>query len=983
MQPKFSLLFIFLLLFINCTKNEQKVTASKDVPLISYVNPTIGTDGTGHTFPGATLPFGMMQLSPDTRVDGSWEGCSGYHYSDSYIYGFSHTHLSGTGVSDYGDVLLMPSNVIEFNNGFDGKKGYRKPFSHKNETASTGYYSVVLDSINVRAELTVSYRSGVHKYQFPDAENQYLILDLEHRDMLLDHKIQQIDNVTISGYRHSKAWAEDQRLFYYITFSHPIENITYQIENAQSEKNYKFESSKAALKFSNPNNDPILVKIGISAVDETGAKNNLLTEIGDKSFETVKTEAETIWEEQLEKIVIETPNTDYKTIFYTAMYHAKIAPNIYQDVDGRYRGMDLKIHQTKDFDYYTVFSLWDTYRATHPLYTIIEQERTKDFIQTFLAKYDEGGIMPIWDLAGNYTGCMIGYHAVPVISDAYLKGIDGFNANKALEAMNHSAMQDHLGLESYKTFGFIPLEEESESVSKTLEYAYDDWTIAMMAKEMGRNDIYESFLKRAQNYKNVFDPETQFMRARFRNTWFSPFDPYEVNSNYTEANAWQYSLYTPQDFSGLMKLMGGKEKLEKHLDELFTAEAETSGRHQVDITGLIGQYAHGNEPSHHMAYIYNFVNKPHKTQERVRQILTEQYQNNPDGISGNEDCGQMSAWYIFSSLGFYPVTPGSNQYIIGAPLFKKATINLENGKNFTVIAENNDSENLYIASAKLNGKSYSKSYINHADIMNGGTLIFTMTNQPTNWGSTDEDIPVSEISEHLIIPSPFIKSGEVAFKDTTDVVLGCAEKDATIYFSRDTKQFEIYQSPIVISEDTQLTIYSETNGLKSAEVSTKFYKMDPDLSVVLGTAYANQYNGGGPNALIDGLRGTKDFRTGAWQGYQDTDLVATLNRGSKKSLSQVSINFLVDQRSWIFYPTEVSLYISENGKDFKLKETKIINAEEPISQTEIKDITFKLNGQPVQYLKIIAKNYGDLPDWHLGAPFNGKAWLFADEIVLK
>lgn len=983
MQAKFILLFILSLFFINCSQNNQIAPATKDALLISYVNPMIGTDGTGHTFPGATLPFGMMQLSPDTRVDGSWEGCSGYHYSDDYIYGFSHTHLSGTGVSDYGDVLLMPSNVIEFNNGFDGKKGYRKPFSHENETASTGYYSVVLDSINVNVELTVSYRSGIHKYQFPDAENQFLILDLEHRDMLLDHKIQQIDDVSVSGYRFSKAWAEDQRLFYYITFSHPIENITYQIENAQSQKNYKFESSKAAIKFNNPNNEPVLMKIGISAVDETGAKNNLLSEIGNKTFEQVKTEAEAIWEQQLEKIIIETPNNDYKTVFYTAMYHAMIAPNIYQDVDGRYRGMDLEIHQTNDFDYYTVFSLWDTYRAAHPLYTIIEQERTKDFIQTFLAKYDEGGIMPIWDLAGNYTGCMIGYHAVPVIADAYLKGIDGFDPDKALEAMQHSAMQDHLGLESYKKFGFIPLEEESESVSKTLEYAYDDWTIAMMAKDMGRNDIYESFLKRAQNYKNVFDPETQFMRARFRNTWFSPFDPYEVNSNYTEANAWQYSLYTPQDFFGLTKLMGGKEQLEKHLDELFTAEAETSGRHQVDITGLIGQYAHGNEPSHHMAYIYNFVNKPHKTQERVRHILTEQYQNHPDGISGNEDCGQMSAWYIFSSLGFYPVTPGSNQYIIGAPLFDKATIHLENRKTFTILAENNSPENRYIASVKLNGKSHPKSYINHDDIVNGGTLIFTMTNQPTNWGTSDEAIPVSEILEHLIIPSPFIKSGDVAFKYNTEVVLECAEKDATIFFRINDKDFEPYHAPINISEDTQLTVYSEKNGVKSAEVGTKFYKMDPDLSIELGTAYANQYNGGGPNALIDGLRGTKDFRTGAWQGYQDTDLIATLNRGGKKPLNSVSINFLVDQRSWIFYPTEVSLYISENGKDFTLKDTKTFNAEVPISQTEIANIKFNLDSQPVQYLKIVAKNFGNLPNWHLGAPFNGKAWLFADEIVLK
>ncbi|MDT8346891.1 MAG: GH92 family glycosyl hydrolase, partial [Flavobacteriaceae bacterium] len=878
-------LFILLFSFFGCKQANDTSPAVKDAPLISYVNPMIGTDGTGHTFPGATLPFGMMQLSPDTRVDGSWEGCSGYHYSDSYVYGFSHTHLSGTGVSDYGDVLLMPSNEIIFNNGFNGKKGYRKPFSHEKETASAGYYSVILDSINVKAELTVSYRSGMHKYQFPNAENQFLILDLEHRDMLLDHKIQQIDDVSISGYRFSKAWAEDQRLFFYMTFSHPIEHITYQIENAQSSKNYKFESSKAAIKFNNPNNEPVLVKIGISPVDENGAKNNLTTEIGDKSFETVKTEAEEIWEQQLEKIIIETPNHDYKTVFYTAMYHAMIAPNSYQDVDGRYRGMDLEIHQTNEFDYYTVFSLWDTYRAAHPLYTIIEQERTADFIQTFLAKYDEGGIMPIWDLAGNYTGCMIGYHAVPVIADAYLKGIGGFDAEKALKAMKHSAMQDHLGLESYKKLGYIPMEIESESVSKILEYAYDDWTIAQMAKQLGKEEDYKQYIQRAQYYKNIFDPETQFMRARFRNTWFSPFDPYEVNSNYTEANAWQYSLYTPQDFSGLMKLMGGKEQLEKHLDELFTAEAETSGRHQVDITGLIGQYAHGNEPSHHMAYIYNFVNKPHKTQERVRQILTEQYQNHPDGISGNEDCGQMSAWYIFSSLGFYPVTPASNQYIIGAPLFDKATIKLENGKTFTIVAENNSPENLYVSSVKLNGKTHNKSFINHESIVNGGTLVFSMTDKPSTWGTNDNDIPVTKIDEHLIIPSPFIVQGDVAFRESTEVVLACAEKDAAIYFRVNEKEFELYKNPISITEDSNLIVYSEKNGTKSAEISTQFYKMDPDLSIVLGTDYANQYNGGGTNALIDGLRGTKDFRTGAWQGYQDTDLIATLNRGSKKPLN--------------------------------------------------------------------------------------------------
>ncbi|MDP5092925.1 MAG: glycoside hydrolase family 92 protein, partial [Polaribacter sp.] len=447
----------------------------------------------------------------------------------------------------------------------------------------------------------------------------------------------------------------------------------------------------------------------------------------------------------------EDENENNKINFYTSLYHTMIAPNLYQDVDGRYRGMDLEIHQTTDFEYYTVFSLWDTYRAAHPLFTIIEQKRTNDFINTFLAKYDEGGIMPIWDLAANYTGCMIGYHAVPVIADAFLKGIKNYDAEKAFEAMKHSAMQDKLGLESYKKFGFIPVEKESESVSKTLEYAYDDWTIAQMAKALGKENEYKMFLERAQNYKNVFDPQTQFMRGRFKNTWFSPFDPYEVNFNYTEANAWQYSFYVPQDISGFMNLLGGKQPLENQLDKLFTAKNETSGRDQADITGLIGQYAHGNEPSHHMAYLYNFVNKPSKTQEKVRQILAEMYQNSPDGISGNEDCGQMSAWYIFSSLGFYPVTPGSNQYIIGSPLFDKATINLENGKSFTIQAKNNSVENKYIKSIKLNGENYEFSYLNHQDIINGGTLVFEMTNKPTNWGTKDAFIPSTEIKEHQIV----------------------------------------------------------------------------------------------------------------------------------------------------------------------------------------------------------------------------------------
>ena len=682
MKLKLTFVLIFIILCFSCSKNIKVESAKKDQPLINYVNTFIGTGGHGHTYPGASAPFGMMQLSPDTRLEG-WDGCSGYHYTDEYIYGFSHTHLSGTGISDYGDILLMPTNEVNFNNGADGKKGYRAHFSHDNEFAEPGYYKVHLDSTNIDVELTVSKRSGIQKYQFPSAENQYVILDLEHRDKVLDAKIEKISDTEIIGYRHSEAWAKDQRLFYVIKTSHPFSDVL-----QSPEKTGMPGGRRSALKFNNPNNEPIYIKVGISSVDIEGARKNLEAEVLHKDFGTVKKETQALWESQLEKIVIEGDHLDNKTNFYSALYHTMLAPNLYQDVDGRYRGMDLEIHETKDFDYYSVFSLWDTFRAAHPLYTIIEQERTNDFINTFLAKYDEGGIMPIWDLAGNYTHCMIGYHSVPVIADAYLKGIRGYDTEKAFEAMKFSATRNKLGLESYKRQGYIPVEEESESVSKTLEYAYDDWTIAQMAKALGKMEDYKTYIKRAQSYKNVFDPESKFMRGRLRNTWFQPFDPYEVNFNYTEANSWQYSFYVPQDINGFINLLGGKSGLETQLDALFSAKNELHGGNQVDITGLIGQYAHGNEPSHHMAYLYNYINKPHKTQEKVYQILTELYANAPDGISGNEDCGQMSAWYVLSSMGFYSVTPGSNQYVIGTPLFDKVSIHLENDNTFTIIANN-------------------------------------------------------------------------------------------------------------------------------------------------------------------------------------------------------------------------------------------------------------------------------------------------------
>ncbi len=982
MRFKSLILSSFIIIILSCTKTSNTNSAKKDEPLIKYVNTFIGTGGHGHTFPGATMPFGMMQLSPDTRLDG-WDGCSGYHYSDEYIYGFSHTHLSGTGISDYGDILLMPTNAINFNNGADGKPGYRTHFSHDNEIAEPGYYKVHLDSTNINVELTVSLRSGIHKYQYPTNDTQFIVLDLNHRDKVLDCKINKLNNYEINGFRHSSAWAKDQRLFYHLRFSHPFKSILYDDGNGQIiSDNKEFASRKAILVFDNPQNDPIEVKVGISAVDENGAKENLEAEIGKKDFETIKKEAQQYWEGRLEKIVIESNNVDKKTNFYTSIYHTMIAPNRYQDVDGRYRGMDLEIHHA-DFDYYSVFSLWDTYRAAHPLYTIIEEERTNHFINTFLAKYDEGGIIPMWDLAGNYTDCMIGYHAVPVIADAYLKGIKNYNVDKAFEAMKHSATQNKFGLEAYKKYGFIPVDEESESVSKTLEYAYDDWTIAMMAKDMNKTEDYTTYIQRAQYYKNVFDPESKFMRGRFRNTWFSPFNPYEVNFNYTEANAWQYSFYVPQDVSGFIELLGGKDELEHQLDKLFSANSETSGRHQADITGLIGQYAHGNEPSHHMAYLYNFVNKPHKTQEKVYQILTELYKNDPDGISGNEDCGQMSAWYVFSSMGFYPVTPGSNQYIIGAPLFDKTTINLENGKQFNIIANNLSDSNIYIESVKLNGKNHDVTYLLHDDIVSGGTLEFHMTDKPSGWGTKEGQEPKTEISEHIILASPYIEKGDITFRDSTSVKLNTSESSAQIYYAINDSDFKLYGKPFKIYENSTVKLYSEKGNLKSPVLSTPFYKIDPNLSIKLENEYANQYSAGGNDALIDGIRSTKNYRTGSWQGYWNTDLIATVDLGEERLVEEISINFLRDQGAWIFYPKEVKCFVSSDKKTFLELPSQVINASEENSNIEIKSTTFKIPKEKYQYVKIIAKKLGNLPTWHIGYPMNGKSWIFADEISIK
>ncbi|MCD4736404.1 MAG: GH92 family glycosyl hydrolase, partial [Bacteroidales bacterium] len=699
--------FIFLSILLSCdSDSSQKNSGSNKVTgnVSEYVNPFIGTDGHGHTYPGASMPFGMVQLSPDTRLAG-WDGCSGYHYSDSIVYGFSHTHLSGTGVGDYCDILLMPTvGKVNLNNGSEYRKaGYASLFSHKNETASPGYYSTFLDDYGIRVELTVTPRTGFHKYIFPENDNSNIIIDLFHRDKVIEAEMKILDETKVEGYRTSTSWAREQHVFFAAVFSKPFEKSGVATDDQViSGREARGENIKGYFSFKTKEEEDVYVKVGISSVSCEGAWKNLQSENPEWDFAEIKLNAENQWDEELSRIEIEGSSDAQKTVFYSALYHAYLVPNLFMDVDGQYRGQDQKIHQAENFDYYTVFSLWDTFRAEHPLFTLIQQDRTNDFINTMLVQSEQGGRLPVWELAANETECMIGYHAVPVITDAYIKGIRGYDAEKAFKTMKHDAELDHFGLKYYKERGYIPAHEESESVSRTLEYAYDDWCIATMAEALGKENEKEIFTERAQFYKNIFDPNSGFMRAKMNGRWFEPFDPREVNFNYTEANSWQYSFFVPHDINTLVDLMGGKENFESKLDQLFTETTETTGRNQSDITGLIGQYAHGNEPSHHMAYLYNYIGKPHKTQDYVRQIIDELYTEKPDGLCGNEDCGQMSAWYVLSAMGFYPVTPGTDTYAIGTPAFDETVIQLENGNSFKIIAEDVRSENRYIQSARLN-----------------------------------------------------------------------------------------------------------------------------------------------------------------------------------------------------------------------------------------------------------------------------------------
>lgn len=734
--------------------------AEKELPkeYTDSVNVFIGTGGHGHTFPGATLPHGMVQLSPDTRLFG-WDACSGYYYDDTSIMGFSHTHLSGTGIGDYGDILFMPvvgEKPLIAGTAENPDEGYRSRFSHEQESARPGYYQVLLQDDSINVELTATLRAGLQRYTYPKASDARLIVDMEPTIHGHQHPVTQIrvvNDSTIAGMKYTVGWAKRHYVYFYAVFSSPFDYKLYSGTEYQSDStSVTVNTAKAVIRFKNlPVDGRVLAKVGISSVDEEGARLNVEAEIPNWNFEGVMKEANTAWNEALGKIDIETSDNDSRTVFYTSLYHAFIQPSLASDVDGRYRTMGHEIKQDASYTNYTVFSLWDTFRAAHPLYTIVTPEQNQAFIRSLLRKYDEGGILPKWELASNETGTMIGYHAVSVIADAMMKKQCDFDVKKALEACIRSSVYDTTGVTpmmdrqilngklmpvsiKYKNeLGYIPCDKVGGSVSQGLEFAYNDWLIAQMMKEHNRKDLYDKYMELSRNYRNYFDPETKLMRGRLSDgSWITPFDPASVQrpSNYVEGNAWQWAWFVPQDVEGLMELVGGQKSFEAHLDTLFTTSSELTGdpNAAADVTGMIGQYAHGNEPSHHIPYLYNYAGAPRKTQALADHILRTLYHNDPNGLSGNEDVGQMSAWYALSAMGFYSFCPGRPVYEIGRPIFDKVTIHLSNGKDFVIQAKNNSVENKYIRSMKLNGEKLAEPRFSHFDLMKGGELIFEMEN---------------------------------------------------------------------------------------------------------------------------------------------------------------------------------------------------------------------------------------------------------------
>jgi predicted alpha-1,2-mannosidase len=990
---RFLLTFVGVLIALLASGQGQLII-TQETPLHLKVNPMIGTGGHGHTYPGATSPFGMVQLSPDTRLEG-WDGCGGYHNSDSIIYGFSHTHLQGTGVSDYGDILLMP--CTQFAKGqVAWRDRYKSRFNKRTEQAHAGFYSVILEDHQLKAQLTTTERVGIHKYNLKSQDTLTLIVDLQHRDNLTNYSIYPLDDSTIVGHRLSDNWAEQQHVYFAMRFDKQFDwrDQLSEIKTTGVDRNGNMTTQEMeyvpvfAIDFGELSD--LTVRLALSFCDIEGAVKNLESEAPHSDFEKYKDANEAKWDEQLNRIRVKDENMDKQVIFYTSLYHSCTVPNLASDVDGRYRGTDLQVHQLKEDEglHYTVFSLWDTFRSLHPLLSWIEPGRTRDFIRTMLRMYEEGGQLPVWELAANYTGCMIGYHSVPVISDAKAWKIKGFDEELALKAMVQAADSAHLGLDVYAEMGYIPSERESEGTSKTLEYCYDDACIAKFAASLGNSEadaIAERFRLRALSWRNILHPESHFIQPKRSGAWARDFDPTEVNFNYTEANGWQYTFFAPHDISGLMALTEGKSSFSTLVENQFTAPSLTSGRDQPDITGLIGQYAHGNEPSHHVAYLQSYTGNHWRTQELVDEILNTLYTSKPDGLCGNEDCGQMSAWYVLSSIGLYPVAPGvsgnNSQLVIGAPQFQSVIISPAKSSSRKlnrplILKMKGDGD--YVASA--NGEM--RSWRSYDEILKGGTLTFKMTDQKENgFGMLDEDIPSQSIDDKGFTPVPAFEAPRTFQGKKTKVVLMHLDADGEIFWKEgEGGDWKKYKKEIWVNKSVELYAYAKVNGVSSKIVQHDMVKIEHDWTVQHESPYAHQYAASGPNTLVDGLYGGDEYRTGDWQGFYATSMQATIDLGRNYEIEGMSLGCVQDIRPWIWLPESVDFFVSQDGENFSL----LNHIEHEIAEDDYEKQVYRFtttqnvkNTVSARFVRVIANPRGIIPEWHLGAGFD--RWTFVDE----
>ncbi len=960
----------------------------------ALVDPFIGTAAHGHTFPGATLPFGMVQLSPDTRLTG-WDGCSGYHYDDSVVYGFSHTHLSGTGIADYADILLMPLALGEdgstaTSGGADLEHPFAAHFSHARESAGPGWYRVALDDPSVLVDLTATPRVGIHRYTFSDERRPALMLDLRHRDEILEAWVEQVSPTEFIGLRRSRGWARDQRVYFAMQLSRPLAEVSTlaapsELGGARSGSRWTGEDVRLSL-VPEPGDEPLMVKVALSSVDTDGARANLKAEAPHWDFDAYRGDALEQWRAQLSAIEIEGGTPAQRRTFYTGLYHSMLAPNVFEDVDGRYRGMDHQVHDSPGFTAYTVFSLWDTFRATHPLLTLLDPPRVNDFVKTLLAQARTGGHLAMWELAGNYTGTMIGYHAVSVIADAWVKGIRDYDAQEALAMSIASADADHLGLPGYRRSGYVPAELEHESVSKTLEYAYDDWCIAQLAEGQGETETRDRFLRRSQSWTQLFDPESGLFRARENGRFVPDFDPREVNLHYTEANAWQYGFFVPHDVGGLIEAHGGPTALGRRLDRLFIEPSALAGRHQVDITGLIGQYAQGNEPSHHAAYLYPYLGQAPKAQERVRQIVDTLYSDQPDGLSGNDDCGQMSSWYVLSALGFYPLAPGSEDYVIGTPLFPRATVHLPGGKDFVIEAPGVSEENLYVRSATLDGRDHPEARLRHSEIVQGGRLVLQMGSRPNPaWGAIEPPAPLSDGPARML-PAPLLEAPSQSFEGSMQVRMSVAGEAAQIRYERGEgdpgPDSTLYEGPVALDQTTTLTAAVFEGDTRGPVVTATFYRRRDGMNATLASPTNRSYRAGGAAGLLDGRRGTKRWRTGGWLGWQGRDVEVTIELSRPKTVRRVKVGFLQDARAWIWMPRRLEVEVSADGERW----TSLGTATHDVPDTDVETVylrELKVEGKAraVRFVRVRAPTYGTIPQWHPGA--GSPTFVFMDEVIVE